>query len=364
MRSSSSHEAEERTHPHVRGRELDLAAPRGITSYETSVRLPHDNVEARREAGDAQARITVVEHLALPRSGVPAASNCRCTSFFTPTANAEGRRRVRRTLLSQPRAARRAGNRRPRTRPAARRASTPPSPRCRAAGAREQRSAAAATAAMPTTRVIRRLGMTRSASHAPQMRGAATLSITPASRSSGLRPSSSASGASAMRWRSAGSAMRLMSSGVTKSRPSSKRDRAAAAHQRDRAARARARPRCPATRAWRARCARRSRRPRRSTRWRAAICCRLSHRALVEHRLHLGERQLVARLVGGGADHDADFVLERRIADLDLEQEAVELRLGQRIGAFGLDRILRREHHERLRQRHASGLRGSPGIPA
>ena len=38
------------------------------------------------------------------------------------------------------------------------------------------------------------------------------------------------------------------------------------------------------------------------------------------------------------------------IADVDLHQEAVELRLGQRIGAFLLQRILRRQHVEGLRQ--------------
>ena len=37
--------------------------------------------------------------------------------------------------------------------------------------------------------------------------------------------------------------------------------------------------------------------------------------------------------------------------DVDLEHEAVELRFGQRIRAFELDRILRRQHEERRRQR-------------
>ena len=35
---------------------------------------------------------------------------------------------------------------------------------------------------------------------------------------------------------------------------------------------------------------------------------------------------------------------------LQLEEEAIELRLGQRIGAFHLERVLRREHEERLRR--------------
>ena len=40
-----------------------------------------------------------------------------------------------------------------------------------------------------------------------------------------------------------------------------------------------------------------------------------------------------------------------RIVDLDVEHEAVELGLGQRIGAFLLDRVLRGDREERLGQR-------------
>ena len=47
-----------------------------------------------------------------------------------------------------------------------------------------------------------------------------------------------------------------------------------------------------------------------------------------------------------------------RIADANVEQEAVELRFGQRIRAFLLDRILRREHEERLGQAHRVAARG------
>ncbi len=42
--------------------------------------------------------------------------------------------------------------------------------------------------------------------------------------------------------------------------------------------------------------------------------------------------------------------------DDDVEHEAVELRFGQRIGAFQLDRILRREHEERLLERVGAPL--------
>ena len=40
-----------------------------------------------------------------------------------------------------------------------------------------------------------------------------------------------------------------------------------------------------------------------------------------------------------------------RIADVDLGQEAVELRFGERVGAFVLDRVLRREHQEGVGER-------------
>ena len=46
-------------------------------------------------------------------------------------------------------------------------------------------------------------------------------------------------------------------------------------------------------------------------------------------------------------DEDAPLFLGGRILDHDVEHEAIELRLGQRIGAFLLDRILRREHEQR-----------------
>jgi hypothetical protein len=39
------------------------------------------------------------------------------------------------------------------------------------------------------------------------------------------------------------------------------------------------------------------------------------------------------------------------VLDDDVEHEAIELRFGQRIGAFELDRVLRREHVERFGQR-------------
>ena len=60
----------------------------------------------------------------------------------------------------------------------------------------------------------------------------------------------------------------------------------------------------------------------------------------------LGERLLSA----GGLEQDATLGVAVRIVDVDLHQEAVELRLGQGIGAFLLQRVLRRQHVERFRQ--------------
>ncbi len=45
-------------------------------------------------------------------------------------------------------------------------------------------------------------------------------------------------------------------------------------------------------------------------------------------------------------------MLEAGVTHLDPDQEAVELRLGEPVNAFLLDRVLRRHHHERERERH------------
>ena len=57
---------------------------------------------------------------------------------------------------------------------------------------------------------------------------------------------------------------------------------------------------------------------------------------------------------GGFDAHPVDdlpLLLGRRVADVDLEQEAVPLGLGQRVDALVLDRVLRRHHQERVGQR-------------
>ena len=48
--------------------------------------------------------------------------------------------------------------------------------------------------------------------------------------------------------------------------------------------------------------------------------------------------------------------LTRRIAHDGLEQEPVELRLGQRVGAFMFDRILRREHRKQRIERARNAI--------
>ena len=52
-------------------------------------------------------------------------------------------------------------------------------------------------------------------------------------------------------------------------------------------------------------------------------------------------RQLRLGSTGHGT-HDVDLLGFARIIDMDLEHEAIQLRFGQRIGSFLLERVLRR----------------------
>ena len=54
---------------------------------------------------------------------------------------------------------------------------------------------------------------------------------------------------------------------------------------------------------------------------------------------------------------DRAFFRRRRIVDHHVEHEAIELRFGQRIGAFLLDRVLRRQHEQRTIERVADRRR-------
>ena len=76
-----------------------------------------------------------------------------------------------------------------------------------------------------------------------------------------------------------------------------------------------------------------------------------AHQGLRLDQLARGHHRL-GRLdaAAGGLDHHAALGRLVGIVDVDLQQEAVELRLGQRVGALLLDRVLGRQHVERLRQ--------------
>ena len=54
------------------------------------------------------------------------------------------------------------------------------------------------------------------------------------------------------------------------------------------------------------------------------------------------------RVAPGHASHDLALLVACRIAHAQLQHEPVDLRLGQRVRALLLDRVLRREHEERL----------------
>ena len=80
---------------------------------------------------------------------------------------------------------------------------------------------------------------------------------------------------------------------------------------------------------------------------------------LLDRLLHLeqllaADDRLQLDLVGGAlepARKHVPLLLALGVADADPQQEAVELRLGQRVGALVLDRVLRRQDEERPRQR-------------
>ena len=70
----------------------------------------------------------------------------------------------------------------------------------------------------------------------------------------------------------------------------------------------------------------------------------------VDDRLPVQQPGEVRPVLAGRLLHDLDLVLRRGVLHVGHEHEAVELRLGQRVGAFLLDRVLRRQHEERLGQ--------------
>ena len=71
---------------------------------------------------------------------------------------------------------------------------------------------------------------------------------------------------------------------------------------------------------------------------------------LQRHQLAGREHLRGRRRAYAHAARDLDLLGVRRLADHDLHEEAVALRLGQCVDAFRLDRVLRGEHQERVRQ--------------
>ena len=62
--------------------------------------------------------------------------------------------------------------------------------------------------------------------------------------------------------------------------------------------------------------------------------------------------------------HDLELFVSGGCPDDDVEHEAIELGFGQRIGALELNRVLRREHEERLLQRVGPPLNRDASAPA
>ena len=76
------------------------------------------------------------------------------------------------------------------------------------------------------------------------------------------------------------------------------------------------------------------------------------------HRPHPGGDDVVGVHAPVVAGEHLVLLLEGRVADQQLEHEPVELRLGQRVGALVLDRVLGRDDDERVGQRPALALDG------
>ena len=243
-----------------------------------------------------------------------------------------------------PRGARRArSRRRTRRRPPARR-------RRRRAATSEHATAATPASRRPAARAGRAGEHGTSAARAGQRHGGrplsagrarrrATLSSTPST----VTPSSSASGRSATRWRSVGRASALTSSGVTKSRP---RQPGPGPASRSSAVA----PRGDTPSASDGDVAGRAgevddvaERPRADRRPGGPASAPAARSAGPATGADPGARRGRAGRSRRRAASTLELVLPRRQRMRHLEQEAVELRLGQRVGALVLDRVLRGE---------------------
>ena len=72
----------------------------------------------------------------------------------------------------------------------------------------------------------------------------------------------------------------------------------------------------------------------------------------------MSTRSTSARRAGGGAREHFGQLIGRRVAHQDLEEEPVKLRFRQRVGAFLVNRVLRRHDEERLDQLAQFAARG------
>ena len=85
----------------------------------------------------------------------------------------------------------------------------------------------------------------------------------------------------------------------------------------------------------------------------------LAHQLLERDQIVAADRPLELRILNRRRrPDDVDLLVVRRVLDDDVEHEAVELRFRQRIRAFELDRVLRREHVERLGELVGLALHG------
>jgi hypothetical protein len=74
-----------------------------------------------------------------------------------------------------------------------------------------------------------------------------------------------------------------------------------------------------------------------------------AHQPLERDEIVAADRPLQLRVLDRrGRSHDAELLVIGRVLDDDVIHETIELRLRQRIGAFQLDRVLRRKHVERF----------------
>ncbi len=183
-------------------------------------------------------------------------------------------------------------------------------------------------------------------------RGASIFSMTPRSAVSAVTPSSSSSGATAIRCRSTAGASAFTSSGTTYGAPVEQRRRLRHLEQRHAAARRRAEREHRRV----ARGAHDRRDVRRPGSARPAPDAR--RRAAAPRSARVGHAARCRSWPGRSASKPPSTRVEDAllhpllgIADEHLHQEPVELRLGQRVRALELDRVLRREHREGLRQR-------------